>query len=116
MPDTNIAPASRKPTARSKVLPVLDNFERAMKEVPEGQEGSEWIAGIAQIHKQFKDVLGKQRVAEIPTEGQKFDPNLHEALMQGPGEKDMIVEEMEKGYMMGERVLRPAKVKVGDGS
>ncbi|MDP4008652.1 MAG: nucleotide exchange factor GrpE [Candidatus Peregrinibacteria bacterium] len=98
-----------------ELLQVTDNFDRALQNVPEEIKGNEWHQGIQGIDQQFHGILQKQGVAPIQAIGQKLDLNLHEALMQGPGEKDIILEELEKGYMMGTRILRPTKVKVGNG-
>ena len=99
----------------SQLLQVTDNFDRALQNIPEGLEGSEWTQGIQGIDQQFHGILERQGVKPIEAVGQKLDLNLHEALMQGPGEKDIVLEELEKGYMMGDKVLRPTKVKVGNG-
>lgn len=98
------------------ILPVLDSLQRALATIPEDIKENEWVKGMNVIEKQFTDIVIKQGLVNIPTVGQKFDPIKHQALMQGPGEKDMVTEEFEKGYMYGDKVLRPAKVKVGDGS
>lgn len=100
----------------SEILPILDSFNRAFQNTPKEFQENEWIKGIIAIEQQLVATLEKEGLQEIKTENEKFDPNLHEALMQGPGEKDTIIEEFEKGYMINEKVLRPAKVKIGDGS
>ncbi len=99
-----------------ELLQVVDNFDRALLSVPEEIKSNEWTQGIQGIDQQFHGILERQGLQPIETQGQKFDLNLHEAMMTGPGEKDLILEEFERGYMLGDRVLRPAKVKVGDGS
>ena len=96
----------------SALLPSLDNFDRALRHDP---KDAEWAKGIEQIYKQMQDALEKRGLTPIQTAGQKFDPRLHEALLTAPGEKDMVLEELEKGWMLGERVLKPARVKVGNG-
>lgn len=55
------------------------------------------------------------RLTAINAQGQKFDPRLHEALLTAPGEKDLVLEELEKGWMLGDRVIKPTRVKVGNG-
>ena len=96
-----------------QLLPVLDNLDRAKEHLPEGAE--EWFKGleisISQIHQIF-DASGLKPIVCL---GEKFNPDFHEALVQGPGKKDTIVEELEKGYLLGDRVIRHAKVKVGNG-
>ncbi len=107
-----------------KILPILDNIALAQKQLPEklktGEEGSsqsiEWTKGFMQIKNQIEEFLKKEGIGTIETAGQKFDP----ATMETMGEisnnqfpiPNMVVEELQKGYKIGERVLRPAKVKV----
>lgn len=99
------------------LLPSLDNFQRAQTHLPPdlSPDAQNWVNGIMQTFKQFQDALVKKGLTEIKTVGEKFDPHSHEAVLQGPGEKDIITEELEKGYSLGERVVRTAKVKVGNG-
>ena len=99
-----------------ELLPFIDNLERAIKAIPKDKEADEWAKGINQIYQQFTQTLEKQGLQAIQSVGEPLDPEKHEALMQAPGEKDIIIEEMEKGYILGEKVIRAAKVKVGDGS
>lgn len=98
-----------------EILPIVDNFERAMQHKPK-DESKEWFDGISQIYKQFKGILEKQGVEEIKSVGEKCDPNLHEAMLHCEGESGIIVQELEKGYTMKGKVIRPAKVSVGNGS
>ncbi len=95
------------------ILPALDNFDRAMKHEP---KDAEWAKGVEQTYKHMLGELEKRGLEPIETTGQKFDPKIHEALLTAPGEKDMVLEELEKGWMLGERVIKPARVKVGDGT
>lgn len=100
-----------------ELLPILDNFQRAFLSVPEVIKKTEWFAGALQIEQQLVSVMRKQGVTEMPSSvGQKVDPEHHEALMTKPGEQDMVVEEFEKGYMLGSKIIRPAKVAVGNGT
>ena len=88
-----------------KVFPILDNLERAAKEIED--------KGIAQILTQWKEFLKNQGVEEMRTVGQPFDPAMHEAIEEVDGENSgMVAEEVEKGYMVNGKLLRPAKVKV----
>lgn len=97
-----------------ELLPILDSFNRAFAQVPEEIKDTDWFKGALQIEQQLAAVINKQGVKEISSPvGQKLDPRFHEAITVGPGEKDIIIEEFEKGYMLGEKVLRPTKVKVG---
>ena len=98
-----------------ELLQVVDNFDRALQNIPGEIEGNEWISGIKGIDQQFHAILEKQGLTKIPTVGEKLDVVKHEPLMQGPGEKDIILQEFEAGYMLGERVIRPAKVQIGNG-
>jgi molecular chaperone GrpE len=97
------------------ILPVLDDLERAITSVDVHLSGLTWIDGIRLIHRKFQAVLEACGVKEIKTEGQDFDPRYHEATMYGDGEEGKVVSEVQRGYMLGERVLRPAMVVVGRG-
>lgn len=98
-----------------EILPVLDNFERAMQHKPEDLKG-DWIDGVSQIYQHFKSILEKQGVEEIKTIGEKYDANLHEAMLHSSGEDGIIIQEFEKGYILKGKVIRPAKVSVGNGT
>ena len=99
----------------AKILPILDNFEIAEKKLPENLKQDENIKGILQIKNQILDFLKNQRVEEIKSLGEKFDPNFHE-VMEEVEAKDKtpgtIIEEIQKGYKINGRLLRPAKVKI----
>lgn len=99
-------------------LPVLDNFQLAARHVPANLEKDNWAQGIRQIEKQFEDILLSVGLERIESVGQKFDPNLHEAVEHIESDKpeDEIVEEVLSGYKFGDDVLRPAKVKVSKGN
>ncbi len=94
------------------LIPALNAIDTALRHEP---KDAEWIKGIEASLRQITTELQKRGLKEITTAGQKFDPKLHEALLVAPGEKDLILEELEKGYMLGERVIKPARVKVGNG-
>jgi len=99
----------------SEVLPVYSHFKLALKHIPEEQKKEPWMQGVMLIQKQFVDFLNKYGISEIKTEGAIFDPNLHEALAHEAKEgfeADQIFEEISPGYMLGDKVLMPAKVKV----
>ena len=88
-----------------KFLPVLDNLESAQNHLND--------EGLAMVLKQFQDILASEGVVQIESEGQEFDPNLHEASEVTEGEDDgKIVRVLAKGYMLADKVLRPAKVIV----
>jgi molecular chaperone GrpE len=99
-----------------EILPVFDSFERAVQHLPEDLGENDWVKGIQSIIKQFEQIMEKFKITKMQVVGEKFDHNLHEAVVQGPGEKDTVIEELEAGYLMEDQTLRPAKVKVGDGS
>jgi molecular chaperone GrpE len=99
-----------------RILPIVDSFDEALKHVPEKDKESEWIKGILKIRSQVIDFLGEQGVKEMEALGKEFDPYFHEAVgeaMGKPEDKDKIIQVLQKGYMIGERVIRPARVYVG---
>jgi molecular chaperone GrpE len=95
------------------MLPLLDNFERAM--AAEAKDGEAFQKGVEMIFTQFGEVLKKNGLEKIETEGQKFDPNFHQAVMRVQNEEledDDIAQELQKGYMVKGRVIRPSMVQV----
>ncbi len=96
------------------LLPIVDNLNRAKEHAPENTD-PKWLQGIEISINQLNTTLTNFGLKEISTKEEKFNPDLHEAVLQGEGEKDLILEELEKGYILGERVIRHAKVKVGTG-
>ncbi len=96
-----------------KLLPILDSFELALKNA---QNKEEFVKGVEMIFGQLYDMIEKEGVRQIKTEGEKFDPYKHEILMSEKTDKEeddeKIIEELQKGYMFKDRVLRYAKVKV----
>jgi molecular chaperone GrpE len=98
-----------------EILSALDDLERALEAVPPKLAKNDWVEGIRLVERKFKASLDGQGIAPMESLGQPFDPNYHEALRQGKGEEGIIIEEFQKGYMMGDKVLRPAKVVVGNG-
>ncbi len=96
------------------LLPVIDNFERALKHVPQDLAGNDYIKGIQAVVKQFETTLAAMGVERIKTVGEPFDPNLHEAvsLEDGDGPQEIISEELQPGYRLGDDVIRHAMVKV----
>lgn len=106
-------------TLLSSFLPVGDNLERAMSAVPKDVDEN-LLKGLDMVRQEFYGALGKHGIKPVPAVGQPFDPNVHDALQQvdspdyAPG---VVVMEYEKGYMRGEKLLRPARVIVaGPGS
>ena len=99
----------------SALLPVLDDFERALDNVPPGQIDANWIEGIRLICRKLRIALEAHGLEQIEALGKDFDPYLHHAVMHAEGEEGKVVEELQKGYKLHGRVLRPAMVKVGKG-
>ncbi|MBN2086820.1 nucleotide exchange factor GrpE [Candidatus Peregrinibacteria bacterium] len=99
-----------------QILPIIDNFDRCTAHLPKELENNDWAKGVKQIHDDLLKTLEKLGVHKIKTVGEILNPNLHEALMSGPGKKDEIIEEFEPGYTLNSAVIKAAKVKVGDGT
>lgn len=97
------------------LLPVLDDFERAFENTTSRMAKSEWAAGMKLIENKFRSVLAAQGLSPIDALGKLFDPTLHEAVMRGQGDEDIIVKEIRRGYMLNDKVIRPSQVVVGNG-
>ena len=98
-----------------KVLPILDDFDRALANVPDNVEQDEWYEGILLVRRKMHSILVDLNVEHIEAVGQPFDPNIHEALSltEAEGfESGIVVEELQTGYRLGERVIRPTLVNV----
>lgn len=98
-----------------KILPVLDNLGTAEKNIPEGTKKDKCLEGFILIGQQIKSFLKSQGIEEIKTIGEKFDPNFHEAVGEmevKDKEHGTVVEEVQKGYTLRGKVIRPAKVKI----
>lgn len=98
-----------------RFLPVLDDLDRALQNAPQNGEAAEWAAGIDLISRKLVTILENERVTLMTVVGEMFDPNLHEAIAQEENEdyeSGQIIEEIQKGYLIGERVLRAALVRV----
>ena len=101
--------------ALKKMLEVLDNFERGAKALENVEDCEKCKESFNLIHKQVFDILSKLGLETIDAQGQIFDPNFHEAVMQTPTSEHpehTIIEELQKGYKMGDKVLRPSLVNV----
>jgi len=103
----------------SAILPIVDNFERARQQLkPESDEAQTLHRSYQGLYKQLVEVLKQQGVAPMRVLGQQFDPNLHEAVLREPSDKeqeDIIIEELQRGYHLDGKVLRHALVKVSMG-
>lgn len=99
----------------TEVVPIYDNLDRAFKSFEKNDDKESFIEGIEKIYAQFDEFLSKLDVELIKTEGEKFDPNKHEALMRVESDKhehNEITEEFERGYRYKNEILKPSKVKV----
>ncbi len=102
-----------KATVIQDLLPVIDNFERALKHVPKDLEDNDYIKGVQAVVKQFEKTLADMGVERIKTVGEPFDPHLHEAVAtEGEGAEQVVSEELQAGYRIGDDVIRHAIVKV----
>ena len=101
-------------TLISELLPIIDGFARAMDAAQKVKAGEEMIKGLALIKKQLEDVLKKHGIEEIEALGKPYDANVHEAILQKEheGPENVIIEEMQKGYSLHGRVIRPSMVIV----
>ena len=100
-----------------KLLPVVDNFERGLKSIPEDQKDGPVASGMEMIYKQLITVLTDLGVTPIEAVGQEFDPNLHNAVMHAEDEglgENIVAEEFQKGYKYKDTVLRHSMVKVAN--
>lgn len=110
--DREMEYAAMKGDIIRKMLPVLDDLERSLAHRPEGDS---WADGMELIARKFRSVLEAEGVKRIEATGQLFDPNFHEAISSEPSEdieSGHIIEVVQNGYMLGERVIRPAMVRV----
>ena len=99
----------------SDLLPALDNLERAIAAAEQAGEQGPLAQGVSMVHTQLLDILRRHGVTRIEAQGQPFDPNLHQAVMQQPSKDHppmTVVQVLEQGYLIHERVLRPARVIV----
>ncbi len=98
------------------LLPVYDDMDRAAHNVDANLAGLNWVQGVIAIQKKFGSLLESMGVSEVPAEGQQFDPAMHEAVGRQPGDEGKVLHVVQKGYQLGDRVIRPAMVIVGDGN
>jgi molecular chaperone GrpE len=96
------------------LLPALDNLERALKHVPKDLKDNDYVKGVQGVVKQFEQNLNQMGVERIKTVGEKFDPQIHEAIHmeEGKGDIEVVCEELQPGYKIGDEVIRHAVVKV----
>ena len=95
------------------LLPVHDDLERAVETVDAALAGLTWVQGIVNIQRKFWQMLQAMGVSEAPAAGEMFDPAKHEAVARQPGEEGRVLHVVQKGYLLGDKVIRPASVIVG---
>jgi len=98
-----------------ELLPVLDDLERALEAAAQHEE-AELEEGVRLVHRELVEALAREGLVEVETDGQ-FDPHVHEALLSQSSEQEdgSVIEVLQKGYRLGDRVLRPARVVVSQG-
>lgn len=99
----------------SRFLPVMDDLQRALSNRPADESSQSWVGGIELIQRKLQAILDAEGVTRIEAEGKPFDPNFHEAISHEPSEgheSGQIIEVVQQGYMLGERVIRHAMVRV----
>ena len=98
-----------------RYLDVADDLERALKKRPQDGDGKAWADGIELVYRKLQTILDNEGVKPMQAQGQFFDPNLHEAVMSEDNpayESGQVIEVLQQGYLLGDRVLRPAMVRV----
>ncbi len=99
-----------------KLLPILDDFDLAMQHVPDEIRNNPWFAGVEGVRRKLELVLESEGVKPIEAEGRPFDPNYHDAIMRedaGPEHAGKVTQDLRRGYLLHDRVIRPSMVKVG---
>ena len=99
----------------TELLPAIDNFERALKMEADNEQATSLLQGMEMVYRSLLDTLKKEGAEQIEAVGKEFDPHLHQAIMQVEDENfgsNIVVEEFQKGYILKDRVIRPAMVKV----
>lgn len=96
-------------------LPVLDDLERALEAAEADAGDAAWVEGVRLVTQKFKNVLEQHGVEEIHALGQAFDPTQHEAVGHAPGPEGQVVHLLQRGYVLRDRIIRPALVMVGSG-
>lgn len=99
----------------AQFLPVIDDFERALAAIPDDEQSKGWVTGLQMIDTKFRGILERADAEIIDPVGQPFDPSRHEAVATEPGTTgSTVVEVYQKGYAIGDLLVRPAMVKTGD--
>jgi molecular chaperone GrpE len=97
------------------ILPILDDFERAFESITPRLSKTDWVDGMRLIERKLRAILEAQGLSRIKAVGETFDPNVHEAMLHCKGEDGKVVQEIQKGYKLYDKVIRPSKVAVGNG-
>ncbi|ANU11245.1 protein grpE (HSP-70 cofactor) [Planococcus antarcticus DSM 14505] len=115
--DKELANQFRSQSLLSDILPVLDNFERALSLETNSEESASLLKGVEMVQKSLTEAVSREGLEEIKAVGEPFDPNFHQAVMQEKDESaepGTVLQELQKGYVLKGRVLRPAMVKVNE--
>ncbi|AOH55769.1 nucleotide exchange factor GrpE [Peribacillus muralis] len=115
--DMEAAQKYRVQSIAGDLVEALDNFERATKIEAENEQTKSLLSGMEMVYKAITDALAKEGIEPISSVGEEFDPRLHQAVMQVQDENfgsNIVVEEFQKGYVLKDRVIRPAMVKVNE--
>lgn len=99
-----------------KLLPTIDNFQRAFTHLPLELQENDWVKGVTAIEREFMTMLQEAGLKQIETVGTTVDTSKHEVLQAVNGAADTVLAEFSAGYMLHDKVLRPAKVQVGNGT
>lgn len=102
-------------TLMLSLLPILDDLERAFAAIPPRLVKAGWVNGIRLIERKLRTSLEAQGLSQIKSLGAPFDPSLHEAVRHSKGRDGVVIEELQKGYKLHDRVIRPTMVVVGNG-
>ena len=106
-------------TSLTKMIEILDNFERGIQALENVDDCEKIKESFKLVYKQVTETLSKLGLEEIKAEGEVFDPNFHEAVMQTPSDEipeNTVIKEMRKGYKLGDKILRPSMVNVSSGN
>jgi molecular chaperone GrpE len=111
---TQLVPVVRKDVI-AQFLPVIDDFERALSLIPDDEQSTSWVSGLQMIDQKFRGILDRVDARIIDPIGEPFDPSRHEAVASEPGSSNStVVEVYQKGYAIGDMLVRPAMVKTGN--
>ncbi len=99
-----------------KLLPLVDNFQRAFQHLPEDLKANEWVKGVFAIEQDLMRQMGEMGLRKMETLGQQVDTARHEVITIGPGKEGEIIDVIEDGYELNGKILRVAKVRVGSGT